>query len=181
MLAMPSAFLFKESSAEIFARAAIMLLHSITRPVREPASRSDDTKRRQDMTLDWSTYRTPQRENLVQVLVLVLAVVVLGLDLLLLLLHWLWHLLFLGNTSVPRCRSMTPRSSLCAAARLRHDHRAQRRGTPPRKSIPPRMQGAVVGTAIKGTCGGPFVARGGGEKMRIIQFCVFEVVQVAHQ
>ena len=100
-------------------------------------------------------------------LVLVLAVVVLGLDLLLLLLHWLWHLLFLGNTSVPRCRSMTPRSSLCAAARLRHDHRAQRRGTPPRKSIPPRMQGAVVGTAIKGTCGGPFVARGGGEKMLI--------------
>ena len=58
MLAMPSAFLVKESSAEIFARAAIMLLHSITRPVREPASRSDDTKRRQDMTLDWSTYRT---------------------------------------------------------------------------------------------------------------------------
>ena len=58
MLAMPSAFLVKELSAEIFARAAIMLLHSITRPVREPASRSDDTKRRQDMTLDWSTYRT---------------------------------------------------------------------------------------------------------------------------
>src|SRR4029077_16027737 len=56
---------------------------------------------------------------------------------------------------------------LCAAAQLRHDHRAQRRGTPPRKSIPPRMEGAVVGTAIKGTCGGPFVARGDGEKMLI--------------
>jgi hypothetical protein len=46
------------------------------------------------------------------------------------------------------------------------------------------MEGAVVGTAIKGTCGGPFVARGGGEKMLIsYNSAVFDVVTVtvAHQ
>jgi hypothetical protein len=181
MLAMPSAFLFKESSAEIFARAAIMLLHSITRPVREPASRSDDTKRRQDMTLDWSTYRTaptgkfstgaspcfgcrrPWAGPAVAAASLALAPLVPGQ-------HFCAEVPIDDPKVVALCRStIAPRPSSPTTWNAASE------------KYPSSDAGFRCRDGYKGTCGGPFVARGGGEKMRIIQFCVFEVVQVAHQ